>query len=475
MPERSMKKARVSSLEDSLRNEEQEHILGLFPSLPQDEEHPLHKQLLSVDISGVRHALRSSQAVIADEAVVTPVSEIIDWSSIDEDTKEDVVKIGYDALGRGSCAAVILSGGQGTRLGFNGPKGMFNFGMPSSKTIFQLHIEKIQRLRHLTAINGSLPYIPVYIMTSDLNDKVISDYFKDSDYFGYPENDMFFFQQDLMPCITPDGKLIVESETSLAQAPCGNGGIYAALEKSGALVDMESRGVKHLHIYGIDNVLTKSLDPGFLGLCIKHQAECGNKVVWRASKSEKVGVTAEKGSRLTVVEYSDIPPALAEAQDYATGKLIFGAANICNHYFSLAFIKNKVIGSSLLTYHIANKKIPYLDSESRETVAPRENNGIKLELFIFDVFCLADRWLVVEVCREDEFAPVKNEPGNPNDSPDTARQLISLQAKRWLKAAGAKLSGAVDSLCEISPLVSYAGEGLEKFAGTEISLPCSLT
>jgi UDP-N-acetylglucosamine/UDP-N-acetylgalactosamine diphosphorylase len=176
---------------------------------------------------------------------------------------------------------------------------------------------------------------------------------------------------------------------------------------------MQRRGVEHLHIYGIDNVLTKSLDPVFLGACIEQSAECGNKVVWRAHKSEKVGVTAELDGRMHVLEYSELPPDLADAED-ANGKLLFGAANICNHYLSVQFLTEKVFKDDKLSavYHVAKKKIPFFDAALQETVTPSEPNGIKLEMFIFDVFPLASRWVVVEGLRRDEFAPVKNAPGS---------------------------------------------------------------
>jgi UDP-N-acetylglucosamine/UDP-N-acetylgalactosamine diphosphorylase len=368
--------------------------------------------------------------------------------------------------------------------------------MTSKKTIFQIHVEKVLRIRQLAgeaagAVGGKrgrgeegavvLPRVPVYIMTSDLNHTIIVDYLTSHAFFGYPPEDVFFFEQGLEPAFTLDGKIILESATSLSLAPDGNGGIYRALLKGGCIDDMKSRGVEHLHIYGIDNVLTKSLDPLFLGACIEQHAECGNKVVWRAHKAEKVGVTAELGGRMYILEYSEIPPGLADSED-SDGKLLFGAANICNHYLSLQFLVDAVLPSLSGNYHVAKKKIPYFDPLSGQTVTPSEVNGVKIEMFIFDVFPLAARWVVVEGLREEEFAPVKNAPGSAQDSPDTARQVLSQQAQRWLVAAGAVIvpggSGgtgeSAESVCEISPLLSYAGEGLSSLRGKEVTLPCYL-
>jgi len=254
-------------------------------------------------------------------------------------------------------------------------------------------------------------------------------------------------------------------------APDGNGGIYNALKRSGSIDDMIKRGVEFLHIYGIDNVLTKSLDPIFLGICIEKGVQCGNKVVWRANASEKVGVTVMNQEKMCIIEYSEIPSAMRDAVD-SSGKLLFGAANICNHFLSLDFIINKVLPNLGSTYHSASKKIPYMDPISRETIVPSHNNGVKLEMFIFDVFPLADKWVVVEAARSEEFSPVKNEPGNAQDSPDTALQAISAQGKRWLEAVGAVVHG--DGVCEISPLVSYGGEGLEKYKGVVLDTPVYL-
>jgi len=330
-------------------------------------------------------------------------------------------------------------------------------------------------------------------MTSDLNDSVIRENFKLNNYFGYPEDSIFFFEQGLQPCLSNDGKVLMENEYTLSMAPDGNGGIYLALEVSGAYRDMLRRGIEHIHVYGIDNVLTKSLDPAFLGLCIDQKVEVGNKVVWRANKGEKVGVTVtDQENCMRVLEYSEIPSQLAEASD-SDGRLVFGAANICNHYLSIEFLSNKVYRNLVEIYHVAKKKIPYFDPTNKQYINPTANNGIKLEMFIFDVFPLADKWLVMEVDRKEEFAPVKNEPGNPVDSPDTARYLLTEQAKRWLHKVGAKLvDSAGNSVsidfnelvpskldpsglqCEISNLISYAGENLDSFKSQIITLPKSI-
>lgn len=261
-------------------------------------------------------------------------------------------------------------------------------------------------------------------------------------------------------------------------------GIYNALEKSGAITDMIKRNIEHLHVYGIDNILTKSLDPNFLGICIKNKVELGNKVVWRNNKNEKVGVTVSINNNMHILEYSEIPSNLSDAMD-ETGKLIYGAANICNHYITVDFLINKIIPTISNNYHLVYKKIPYLDPSTNGRIIPSVNNGIKLEMFIFDVFPIASKWIVMEVNRKYEFAPIKNEPGNVLDSPTTAMKMLSEECKEWLTFCGGILINNNNKrdcndlnnnelLCEISPLLSYAGEGLECYKGVTIELPCYL-
>lgn len=257
-------------------------------------------------------------------------------------------------------------------------------------------------------------------------------------------------------------------------APDGNGGIYPSLYNTGMLSDMSKRGVKYLHVFSIDNALTKPADPVFVGYCISKEADCGNKVVWKANAHEKVGVIAEKGAKSCVVEYSDITKEMAERTD-KEGRLVFGAGNICNHFYTMDFLKNVVLPNLGNMYHVARKKIPYYDEDTKKTIKPETNNGIKLESFIFDVFPLSQRMAVLDVLREEEFAPVKNAPGSPSDSPDTAKEYLSNLAKRWVRKAGGILKGNIDSLCEVSPLTSYGGEGLEQLVNDkEIDCPFSI-
>ncbi|KAL7489281.1 hypothetical protein ACHAW6_014866 [Cyclotella cf. meneghiniana] len=379
---------------------------------------------------------------------------------------------GLDAIAKGQVAALLLAGGQGTRLGYDGPKGMYDIGMPSHKTLFQYMAERIRKLGMIANNNnGDVNSIPFYIMTSPLNHQATVAYFTDHDNFGL---DVTFFPQGTLPAMDFHGKIILESPTALSMAPDGNGGIYPAMLKHGVLDDMHKRGIKYIHAFGVDNALVKPADPTFVGYCIQHAADCGNKVLWKCQPTEKVGVLASKGGKPCIVEYSDISKEMSERTG-EDGRLVFGAGNICNHFYTIEFLTNVVVPNLGNMYHVARKKIPYYDEAAKATLKPTENNGIKLESFIFDIFPLSKSMAVLDVAREEEFAPVKNPPGCDSDSPDTARRLFSNVAKRWMKEAGAILVGDVDSdLCEVGPLKSFNGEGLEEWSGKEVECPFSI-
>lgn len=456
--------------------EEIDALVAQLRSIDLPRLHDLHK---STDSPTAPDAASSSSP---EEAPIEEMKPIESFGSLDSAPAEDKdrwYKTGLQAVAEGKVAVVVLSGGQGTRLGFSGPKGMYDIGLPSGKTLFQLQAERLLRVcalaRGSDSVASSSARIPWYIMTSPLNDAATREFFASHKFFGVPEADVFFFSQGTLPCMTREGKIILESAGRVAMAPDGNGGIYPALQQKGALEDMRLRGVEHLHVFSIDNALVRVADPHFLGYCVENGADCGNKSVWKSEPEEKVGVVVSRGGKPCVVEYSEMSQETCERRDAASGRLVFGAGNICNHYFSRGFLEDTVLPGMGDMYHVAHKKIPAADGPSGETRKPSENNGIKLESFIFDVFPLSKKMVLFEASRADEFAPVKNAPGTATDSPDTAREMISEQAKRWALAAGASRPGGEEGgeggggdgggLCEVSPLVSYGGEGLQDRVG----------
>jgi len=393
---------------------------------------------------------------------------------------DELFDLGLSAISSNEVAAIILAGGQGTRLGFDGPKGMYDIGSPSHKSLFQLICEKLRRLQKLASSDKINARIPLFIMTSPMNNETTTQFFEQHNYFGLESDQIRFFTQGVLPCLALEGpvnKIIMEAPGTVAMAPDGNGGIYTALSNSGMISHMSELGVKYLHVFAIDNALVKPADPSFIGYCIQSGADCGNKVVWKQHADEKVGVmvlqkpsSSEESKYVPcVVEYSDMDSDLLEQTDPDSGKLLYGAANICNHFYTLDFVQNIILPNydKGAMYHIAKKKILFWDTSLEQTVTPTSNNGMKLESFIFDVFSLSQSMAIYEVQREEEFAPVKNAPGKGTiDSPDTAREMISNLAKKWAIEAGATFlasdSNDIDADCEISPLVSYKGEGLEE-------------
>jgi UDP-N-acetylglucosamine/UDP-N-acetylgalactosamine diphosphorylase len=372
---------------------------------------------------------------------------------------------GLTAIKGGKVAVCILSGGQGTRMGLaaDESKGMLRLDTLLSKPyVFELFVKRLLRLR-LTSGSESLPLL---IMTSPINNKKVSGFLRSHNFFGYPEKDVIIFKQGTLPALTSAGDLLLEGHARLAISPDGNGGIYNSLLSEGVFAQLEQRGVESLHVIAVDNAIARPADPLFVGACLEAQAEVGNKVVWKCDWKEKVGVIAKRNGRTSVVEYSDlynpelgIDNPLIRATN-SEGRLLFGAGNICNHYYSLGGLK-RMLPKVTAHYHLAVKKIQSVDPESGEIVKPKANNGLKLESFIFDAFELAESSIIVEAERGGEFTPMKNALGD--DSPETAVAQIYASHRKWLTAAGAFVPE--DTVVEISPLVSYSGEGLEKLKG----------
>jgi UDP-N-acetylglucosamine/UDP-N-acetylgalactosamine diphosphorylase len=279
-------------------------------------------------------------------------------------------------------------------------------------------------------------------------------YFAAHDYFGLPQDEVFFFQQGTMPALDFDtGKLLLERPGQLFLSPNGHGGTLTALADTGLLADMKARGVRHVFYFQVDNPLVRVADPAFIGRHIETGSEASSKVVFKERPEEKVGILALIDGRKGIIEYSDLPPEMAAERD-ANGELRFRAGSPAIHVFSVAFLEKVTRGASRLAYHVARKKVPYYDVATGKAVNPPVENALKFEMFVFDALPLAERWLAVVVKREDEFAPLKNATGT--DSPETCRQAQLLRATRWLTAAGVKVP---TSACgepiypiEISPL-----------------------
>ncbi|KAG6910488.1 hypothetical protein DXG01_009907 [Tephrocybe rancida] len=460
----------------------QEHLLAFYSELPSEEQASLSAQLGTLDIERVNRIYHKAVGSESGALSPTSVSDTIEplpkgaSESVGTPAKDDEWrKIGLAAIARGEVGVLLMAGGQGTRLGSSDPKGCYDIGLPSHKSLFQYQAERIARLQSVAEAKAGKPagsvIIPWYVMTSGPTRHATESFFKSNSYFGLEPKNVIVFEQGTLPCLSNDGLVLLETPSRVAVAPDGNGGLYAATrspissaDKSyTVLSDLAKRNVLYVHAYCVDNCLVRVADPVFLGYSIQKQADCAAKVVPKAYPTESVGVVAYQNSKFSVVEYSEITKEQAERRDPETGELSFRAANIVNHFYTTAFLNRVESFEEELAFHIARKKIAHFDLKTKEIIKPTKPNGMKLEMFVFDVFPFTEAFAVLEVARKEEFSPLKNAPGTGSDDPTTSRRDLLAQHRRFLESAGAILQEGVE--IEISPLVSYAGEGLESVKG----------
>ncbi|KAJ5389227.1 UDP-N-acetylglucosamine pyrophosphorylase [Penicillium cataractarum] len=463
----------------------QGQVFAFVDELQTADKSRLFHQLSTFDVTRINElADKALNPPKTDDAPATlePLPSSATASIIDSDPTD--LKSWYDAglkqVAENNVAVVLMAGGQGTRLGSSAPKGCFDIGLLSQKSLFQLQAERIAKLQDLAnkAHGVQSATIPWYVMTSGPTRKPTEEFFAEHKYFGLSKENVFIFEQGVLPCISNDGKIIMESKSKVAVAPDGNGGIYQAIVTSGVREDMRKRGIKHIHAYCVDNCLVKVADPVFIGFSASKNVDIATKVVRKRDAAESVGLIVQKNGKPDVVEYSEIDQATAEAQDPQDSKLLkFRAANIVNHYYSFNFFESIETWMHKLPHHVARKKIPYVNPENGEAVKPTSPNGVKLEQFVFDVFPMTplEKFASIEVRREDEFSPLKNAAGTGQDDPDTSRADIMKQGQRWIEAAGGIVITEEDKFgVEVSPLISYGGENLEFLKGREIKAPALL-
>lgn len=330
-----------------------------------------------------------------------------------EANKADFAEIGIDAIRHTKVGAVLLAGGQGTRLGFDKAKGMFNIGVTRELFIFE---QLIENLKKVTTAAGA--WVPLYIMTSDKNDEQTRAFFEEHAFFGYHPDYVKFFVQEMVPAVDFDGNILLETEDSLAMSPNGNGGWFKSLVKAGLDRDLKQKGVEWLNVFAVDNVLQQIADPVFVGATIRSGCVSGAKVVRKNDPYERVGALCLEDGRPSIVEYYELTPEMAEATG-ESGSLLYGFGVILNYIFRLD--KLMEIESRQLPLHIVEKKVPYLD-ENGNLQKPQTPNAYKFETLILDMIYMMDNCLSFEVVREREFAPVKNATGV--DSVESARELL---------------------------------------------------
>ncbi len=446
----------------------QGHIFRFWQQLSEPSRRKLLSQVKQCDFELLatlyRERIRTQDSQPAETAELEPV-DILRLPTTPEEraARNRARQLGEAALRAGRVAALLVAGGQGSRLGFDAPKGLFPITPIQKKSFFQLYAEQLLALQ-----NRYGPAIPWYIMTSEATHEPTLAFFEEHRYFGVSPENVVFFQQGMIPALDAHGKVFLDAPDHIFVNPNGHGGVLSALKNSGALHDLRRRNVDTLFYFQVDNPLVRICDPVFLGFHLQARAQISAKVVQKRDPEERVGVFGKRRGRPYVVEYSDLPEAAKYARN-PDGSLKFAAGNLAIHLFALDFIEQLVEHGTGLPWHVAHKKIPFLDEAGR-VVQPETPNGYKFETFIFDAFPQAQRFVILEVERTQEFSPVKNATGV--DSPDTARRdLINLYAS-WLEQAGVEVPrderGHVRGHIEISPLFALGPEELNERLSTPV-------
>lgn len=429
----------------------QQHLLQFWEELTSEQQQSLADQIRSIDFCQLNRLIAgdvASSGKFDDQANVNPpAARRLGQSSSTESS--DARRAGESLLRSGKCGVVIVAGGQGSRLGFDHPKGMFPVGPVSDATLFQILIEKIR-----ATANRFATVIPLYLMTSPATHQETVEFLDANNRFGLNESELIVFCQGIMPGVDNNGKLVLASKDTVFLSPDGHGGMLSAMKVSGALADMSDRGIEHLFYCQIDNPLVDLLGTEFLGYHLLANSDVTTQVVAKQDSSEKVGNVVEIDGRLQIIEYSDLPQAMAEVRQ-PNGDLRLWAGNLAVHAFRVAFLQRSCEGDCQLPFHVARKKIPYTRDDGI-VVKPTEANGIKFEQFIFDLLPMARNALVVEVSEQEVFAPLKNAEGK--DSPDYVRNRISELHRSWLLQAGVEIPETMT--VEISPLAAISPEDL---------------
>lgn len=452
-----------AELARQLASHGQEHLVFGWDRLSDTERAGLAAQVAKIDFPALR-ALYSAHD--SKPAALPPRDAIGPLPVLPRTTPPEVRALGEEALRRGEVAVLLVAGGQGSRLGFEQPKGMYPVGPVSKATLFQIHAEKV-----LAVTRRYGRPVPFLVMTSGATHAETVAFFGANNFFGLPREDVVFFQQGTMPAVDiATGKLLLEAPGKLFLSPNGHGGTLTALRETGTLAKMQARGVRHVFYFQVDNALVKVCDPDFLGNHIQHRSEASSKVVYKERPEEKVGILAVVNGRCAILEYSDLPADMTAERD-ADGTLRYRAGNPAIHIFDLAFLE-RVTGTGGLAHHVARKKVPHFDTTTGAPLAPTSENALKFELFIFDALPMADRWVAMETSRDEEFAPLKNATGA--DSPESVYRLMCALHASWLERAGVTVPAGVP--VEISPLFALdAAECEQKLApGTTITGPTYL-
>ncbi len=398
-------------LEEKLKEYHQEHLLVYYDKLDDKGKEALSAQIEKVDLNIA--ALIHKDNGLAGKGIVEPLSGM-ERKEINA-RRDEFEAAGIQAIQEKKVGAVLLAGGQGSRLGCEGPKGKVNIGITRTLYIFEQLFQNA-----LQVVEKTGAWVPFYIMTSDKTHEETIEFLKENQYFGYQEDYITFFMQEMTPSVDYEGKLLMEAPDRLSLSPNGNGGWFSSMVKAGLLEDVQSRGIEWLNVFAVDNVLQRIADPVFVGATILTGKDSGAKVVKKAEPGERVGVLCKKDGKPSIVEYYEMTPEMLHEKT-PEGELSYSYGVILNYLFKLDKLIH--ILNTNLPIHVAEKKIPYVTPDG-EYIQPSEPNGYKFEELVLDMIPLFEDCLPFEVVREEEFAPIKNATGA--DSPDTARALLKL-------------------------------------------------
>ena len=387
----------------------QEHVFKYYSELSDAEKQELIAQVEDTDFSVLENCKNLGHADARGEfapLAALQVSEI-------EKRKDEFMKIGVETIKAGKVAAVLLAGGMGTRLGSDNPKGMYDIGITKPVYIFQRIIENL--LDTVKQADGT--YIRLFIMTSEKNNDATVNFLKEKNFFGYPEDKVTFFKQEMAPASDYDGKVYMEGKARISTSPNGNAGWYSSLLKAGLRDIILEEGIEWIDIFAVDNVLQRIADPCFVGATVDAKVSCGAKVVRKNAPDEKVGVMCLEDGKPSIVEYYDLSQEMMDAKD-ENGDPAYNYGVILNYLFNEKALYE--IAQKELPLHVVEKKIPYID-ENANLIKPEAPNGCKYEQLVLDMIHMLDTCLPYEVVREHEFAPIKNKTGI--DSVESAREL----------------------------------------------------
>ena len=393
-------------LEEKLKKYNQEQIIVEIEKMNKEEQEKIAKQLEEIDFDKIQKLYKlTKENHVTNNGKIEPIN-YIDLEKISKEEKEEAKKIGENIIKKNEFAVVTMAGGQGTRLGWKGPKGTYKLGIgEKGKYIFEILTENLMKAKELYEI---LPYW--YIMTSKQNYKETVTFLEEHNFFGYEKDKIKFFMQGELPMLTEEGKIVIE-ENKIKTGSNGNGGVYVAMKNQNIINDMKSKNVKWVYICGVDNIMVNPISPIFIGETIKNNMQIASKSVAKAYPEEKVGVFCKRNNKPSTVEYIELSEEMREKRN-ENGDLAYGEANIISHLLSIEAIEK--VTNYELQYHIAKK------------------NGLyKFETFIFDAFENFDDMLVMRVKREDEFAPIKNKEGI--DSPETAKEIYERKLERYAR------------------------------------------